>query len=334
MSSDSEDLTEEEEVEEKLIFMELDNKQTFEGDEQIEFLGLEHTEPVVNINGITYKGCWEDALGTLLVLDGMPQGKAETVYDPLLTEPLDDTIYEIKHKTDKILKMSRCVIVKNQELEPDLRQVIKMDKGQNEDSSEEENIEEAYAALNKEQPESGGLEDVLHGLQPTSKLVPPVPKSLYRFSTTVQPKRKIGPLEHLKERKTNTGEKALNESSLGDSLDQSNLLLNTSENQQEEDSLMNLSQNSLQAMGDDDPLAVIKTESPDTSKFSQMSVQSLLEQSQNTLEDISNCTFMDSTMASESLDRSSIAGSSRELNDSSSQANFSLDSPSCSKFAG
>ncbi|KAL1456331.1 hypothetical protein WDU94_001070 [Cyamophila willieti] len=298
--------------------MELDNKQSFEGDMQIEFLGLEHAEPVVNINGVTYKGSWEDALGTLLVLDGMPQEKAETFYDPLLTEPLDDTIYEIKHKTNKILKMSRCVIVKNQELEPELRQVIKADKDPDEETSEEENIEEAYAAMNKEQPEPGGSEDVLQGFQ--NKPVPPVPKkSLYRFSTSVQPKRK-----NRGEENTDTGEEPMEQSTLGESFDQSDLL-NESEFQQEEDSQMNLSE-------EDDPFKVIKTESPDISKFSHLSVQSLLEQSQNTLEDISNSTFMDSSLVSESPERSNIAESSQGSNVSSSQTNVNIDLPSCSKY--
>lgn len=143
-NTDSDDSTEDEEVEEQEVFVELDNKQEFGNDPHIQFLGLDQEKPMLNINGVTYQGSWEDALGTLLLLE-------ESLDEPSPHSLLKDNVgnlFTVKHKVDKILKMSRCVLVKNQEVYEDLRTVIKRNEGlEKAESSEEENLDEYYSAV-------------------------------------------------------------------------------------------------------------------------------------------------------------------------------------------
>lgn len=142
--SDTDDLTEEEEVEEKEIFLELDSKQEFGENSHIEFLGLDQEKPLVNINGVTYKGTWEDALGTVLFLEETDERES---YHPLLKEDLN-YVLDVKYKTRKLLKMARCVIVKNREVVENVRTVIKRtaEEENGQLSSEEENLDEYYSA--------------------------------------------------------------------------------------------------------------------------------------------------------------------------------------------
>ncbi|KAI5729613.1 hypothetical protein M8J76_004559 [Diaphorina citri] len=142
----SDDLTDEEEIEEKLIFMELDNCHELNQDTQIKFLGLDREKPLVIVNGISYSGPWEEPLGTLLILDKTPPDQRKCQHcDPIIRKPLADE-YELKYKVDKMLKMSRVVIVKKEDEEEDLRKLAKGGENVEEGESSDDSLDEYYAA--------------------------------------------------------------------------------------------------------------------------------------------------------------------------------------------
>lgn len=166
--SDTDDLTEEEEVEEKEIFLELDSNQEYGDNPHVEFLGLDQEKPLMNLNGITYKGTWEEALGTVLFLEETNELES---YHPLLKNDLN-YVLDVKYKTKKILKMSRCVIVKNRETVEDIRTVIKRtaaEAGENgQYSSEEENLDEYYSATIEPENVKNLTEPLMKSEQPST----------------------------------------------------------------------------------------------------------------------------------------------------------------------
>lgn len=270
-SSDSDDLTEEEEIEEKLVFLDLvDNKQTFGVDTNIQLVGLDRDEPVANIDGIMYKGKWEDALGTVLIMDEGPVEESAKV-DPLLQEPLE-TVYTIKHKIDKILKLTRCVVVHKADVETaDLRKTVKLENAdvnaENSESSEEENIEDVYVS-------TLGTTTPADAPGTSGNKQADADKYKHRFKPKARP----------------------------DPCKQTDNLLETDTSQYEtQDTSQGETQSSDVGVSEpqDYQLSQDQDTSAATSTLSQMSLQSLLEHSQATLSDITDLTLVDPTQSSQ-----------------------------------
>ena len=114
-SPPNENSDDEYEEEEFLVYIDFDSKlledQLTDPNLNMKLIGVDTEHPIMQINSKIYKGTFEYAMGTNVFFNENHAGVAP---DPNFKE-MSERMYELYNKTDKVLKMKRIFVERNEE---------------------------------------------------------------------------------------------------------------------------------------------------------------------------------------------------------------------------